>query len=143
MKTKLIKQGKHLLETGYYNKGAHKIAEALNLKMYVEWFKYGIHFEGDTQKRHIFKVTLKKDGKQYTLKFGQSIAEDSNEPTMYDVLACLQKYDVGTFEDFCREFGYDQDSRTAERVYKAVQREYKNIKRLFSSEELELLAEIQ
>ena len=29
-------------------------------------------------------------------------------PDEYDVLACLVKYDVGTFEDFCLEFGYDE-----------------------------------
>jgi len=25
-------------------------------------------------------------------------------PTLYDVLTCLQKYEVGTFEDFCSDF---------------------------------------
>jgi hypothetical protein len=86
---------------------------------------------------------LKKDGKQYSFKFGQSIAEGSNEPTLYDVLACLQKYDVGTFEDFCGNFGYDEDSRKAEKIYKAVCKEYEGMQRLFNEEELELLQEIQ
>lgn len=63
-------------------------------------------------------------------------------PTLYDVLACLQKYDVGTFEDFCGEFGYDTDSRKAFKTYKAVIREYKNLERLYSEAELEQLREI-
>ena len=64
-------------------------------------------------------------------------------PNEYDVLACLEKYDVGTFEDFCSEFGYDEDSRTAERIYIAVIKEYKDLTRIFTEEQMEELSEIQ
>lgn len=64
-------------------------------------------------------------------------------PSEYDVLACLEKYDVGTFEDFCSEFGYDEDSRTAERIYIAVIKEYKDLTRIFTEEQMEELIEIQ
>ena len=63
-------------------------------------------------------------------------------PSVYDVLACLTKYDPGTFADFCSEYGYDEDSRTAERVYFAVQKEYTQLARLFTPEQMEELAEI-
>lgn len=63
-------------------------------------------------------------------------------PTVYSVLACLIKYDPGTFEDFCWEFGYDEDSRTAEKIYFAVQKEYTQLSKLFTAEEMEELAEI-
>lgn len=64
------------------------------------------------------------------------------EPTFYDVLTSLQKYDVNTFENFCGDFGYDTDSRTAERTYKAVKKEFKAVERLFG-DILEELQEIQ
>lgn len=64
-------------------------------------------------------------------------------PDCYDVLACLTKYDPGTFEDFCAEYGYDEDSRTAERIYIAVQNEFANLKRIFDPEQLEAMQEIQ
>jgi len=64
-------------------------------------------------------------------------------PTNYSILACLQKYDVGTFEDFCNEFGYDTDSITAEKTYKAVCEEYKNLCTLFTDAEIEQMQEIQ
>jgi hypothetical protein len=64
-------------------------------------------------------------------------------PTAYDVLACLQKYEVGTFENFCGEFGYDEDSRTAERLYKAVCKEFDDVERLWSVDEIEQLQKIQ
>lgn len=62
------------------------------------------------------------------------------EPTLSDVLACLQKYDVGTFEDFCSEFGYDTDSKRAEKTYKAVSKEYDKMCSLFSDSELDTLS---
>ena len=64
-------------------------------------------------------------------------------PNEYDVLACLEKYDPGTFEDFCSELGYDEDSRTAERIYIAVIKEYKDLTRIFTEKQMEELSEIQ
>jgi hypothetical protein len=64
-------------------------------------------------------------------------------PSEYDVLACLTKYDPGTFEYFCNDFGYDTDSRTAENIYKAVLNEWKNVCILWTDREIEKLQEIQ
>lgn len=63
-------------------------------------------------------------------------------PTAYDILACMTKYDLGTFSDFCSDFGYDEDSRKAETVYQAVRKEYQDLARIFSSDELEEMSEI-
>lgn len=65
------------------------------------------------------------------------------EPTAYDILACLQKYEVGTFEDFCSNFGYDTDSRKAEKIYKAVLNEYAQLCTLYTDAEMEQMQEIQ
>ena len=63
-------------------------------------------------------------------------------PTAYDVLACLTKYDPDTFENFCSEYGYDEDSRKAEKIYNAVLDEWRNVCALFTDEEIEQLQEI-
>ena len=63
-------------------------------------------------------------------------------PSAYDVLACMTKYDPGTFGDFCCEYGYNEDSRTAERIYFATQKEYTQLARLFTAEQMEELQEI-
>lgn len=60
----------------------------------------------------------------------------------YDLLACIQKYDPGTFENFCGDFGYDTDSRKAESTYHAVQKEYQKVSRFFTDAELVELQEI-
>ena len=65
------------------------------------------------------------------------------EPKLYDILTCLQKYEVGTFEDFCDEFGYDNDSISAKKTYKAVSKEYDKMCTLFNNDELEVLTYIQ
>lgn len=64
-------------------------------------------------------------------------------PRAYDILASVTKYDPGTFENFCGDFGYDTDSRKADKVYHDVVDEWKNIEKLFTEEQLELLTEIQ
>lgn len=64
------------------------------------------------------------------------------QPTAYDVLACITKSDPGTFENFCFEYGYNEDSRTAERIYFAAQKEYSQLARIFSQQQLEEMQEI-
>jgi hypothetical protein len=78
------------------------------------------------------------------LGYGQGLKLVKGQPpTAYDVLACLQKYPVYDFADFCSEFGYDEDSRKAYKTYKAVKREWENIAMLYTEAELEQLREIQ
>lgn len=143
MYDKITEQYETLEAQGLYNKGAYLIANAIGLKMQILSSAYKLHFEDDIQQRYVFKIKLIKGGKQYTFEFGQSLSEGSNEPTLYSVLACLTKYDPETFEDFCANYGYDNDSRKAEKIYKAVVKEWKNLNRLFTSDELELLTIIE
>lgn len=63
-------------------------------------------------------------------------------PSAYDLLACLQKSDPGSFKDFCGDFGYDTDSRKAERVYEAVRAEWFKMNDFFTDAELTELQEI-
>jgi len=66
----------------------------------------------------------------------------SKLPTAYSLLACLQKSDVGTFKDFCSEFGYSDDSIRALETYRAVQEEFEKVRRFFTASELERLQDI-
>jgi len=120
---------------------AQQLSKELNITMNIKNVSYGKHFDSDTQSRYIFTIQLKSRNKSYTFKYGQSLANGDKEPTLYDVLSCLTKYDAGTFEDFCRGFGYDTDSRAAHKTYKAVCKEHNAMCRLFNEYELEQLAE--
>lgn len=63
-------------------------------------------------------------------------------PTAYDMLDCITRYEPGTFEDFCSDYGYDSDSRRAETVYQAVVKEWRMVSRFFTAEELAEIQEI-
>lgn len=63
-------------------------------------------------------------------------------PDAYDVLACLDVMYNDTFEDFCFNFGYDDDSLTAKKIYDASMIQDRMLRKLFTSEELEKLKDI-
>lgn len=114
-----------------YEINALRFCGKYNVKLNVIDYQYKPYFDDDKECRYVFRCRLSRNRKSYTFTFGQSIYNGSKEPTEYEVLSCLQKYDCGTFENFCDEFGYDTDSRKAERTYKAVCKEYKAVVRLF------------
>lgn len=68
-------------------------------------------------------------------------------PTEYDILVCLQKYDVGNMDDFFSEFGYEikctKDMTNFINTYNAVVKEYNDICRCFTPEQIEAMQEIQ
>jgi hypothetical protein len=99
----------------------------------------GKHIHGDH-----YRITFHGEGRSYTFSFWNSkkASEDGDAPTAYDVLACMSKNDPGTFEDFCGEYGYDTDSRKNERTYKSVLREWREVERFFSTDEIEAMQEI-
>jgi hypothetical protein len=125
-----------------YKKQAQQWANSNGVALKILGSEYRPYFPTDKESRWVFKLKLTVNRRSYTFNFGQSIAAGGEEPCMYDILACLQKYDVGSFEDFCSEFGYNEDSRTAERTYKAVCKEYAAVCRLFTTEQIEQLQEI-
>jgi hypothetical protein len=138
MKT-LSTQIENLINNSQYNEAVNILAKKFNIKLKIIDSTYKCMQWDKNQPRYVFKLQLLRGKKSYTFEFGQSIVKGNEEPTLYDVLTCLQKYDVGTFEDFCDDNGFDNDSRTAEKTYKAVVKEFQAMERLFDSEELEVL----
>lgn len=116
-------------------------------KVYSFRFGQSIHnSEGNPKELRAYKGTkqyqrLISEGYKPSKVMADYLIKKSTPITAYDVLACLQNYDPGTFSDFCSEMGYDTDSKKAEKTYFAVQDEYKNINNLFS-DVMDKLAEI-
>jgi hypothetical protein len=131
-----------------YEQKALDFLNATNTSFSVRYKKYGVHFAGDKESRHIFRVTLKNDIHRYSFDFGQSIAAGSTPPTAYDVLACLTKYDPESFGDFCASYGYEEyngygrTNTIAIKVYNAVVKEWDNVSKLWDDEQIEQLQEI-
>ena len=91
------------------------------------------------------RITLSRDGRRLSFYFWGSI-NDANlgkRPTAYDVLACIGS-DLRTFEEFCGEYGYDEDSRKALDTFKRVRKFADRLAAFFATDkEREALAEIQ
>lgn len=64
-------------------------------------------------------------------------------PDEYNVLACLQKYDVELLKILIQGLDMMKIAERAERVYIAVTKEYKDLTRIFTEEQMEELREIQ
>jgi hypothetical protein len=130
-----------------YNKQAKELLSLFGVKFSANFVKNDYHFQDDKERRDIFNITFSRGKNKFSLRFGQSLNDSTgagtNKPTEYDVLSCIQKYDVGSFQDFCSEFGYDIDSRKAEKTYKAVLKEYNKVSNFFTNDEIEQLQEIQ
>ena len=129
-----------------YEKLAKDFAKKHGIKLsFIGEPRYGKYFHTDQQPRYVFKCKLSREGKSYIFTFGQSLAKNAERPTIYDILACFTKSDPGTFEDFCNEFGYGENSGIDEAIekdiYEAVVIEWDNVKMLFG-DILEELIEI-
>lgn len=85
-----------------------------------------------------YRVTLKRKGRQLTVPFSMGPALD-HEPTAEEVLACMLS-DASSadrsFEEWCRDYGFDEDSRKAERTYQAIQRQTKQLRQFLQTEEI-------
>lgn len=149
-----------------YIKQATDFLQKTHAKMKIEYVGLAVNKEWkEKEKRCLYEITLTSPRGSMTFDFWDSIRNtkirtmpfdsynvQANKelaakkkaavPSVYDVLACLQKCDPGTFKDFCSDYGYDEDSRAAERIYFAVQKEYTQLARLFTPEQMEELTEI-
>lgn len=79
-----------------------------------------------------YTVTLRRigrDGKRRTLTTYYSMGSaHRNPPKVHDVLECLAMDAAGyesarDFEEWANEYGYDPDSRSAERIYITIQQQ--------------------
>lgn len=81
--------------------------------------------------KNAWTVTLQYDGRKMTVPFFTGTL--AGEPTAADVVSCLctdASCGEQSFEDFCSDFGYDEDSRSAEATWKACAKTAPRIRRL-------------
>ena len=114
-----------LTETTIYQMQGTDFLKKHKITMTTVFLENAPYFPDDKDSRDVFRITLLKGKKKYSTKFGQSVIQSTgngnNHPTAYDLLTCITKSGPGSFEDFCSEFGYDNDSRSAEKTWKSVQ----------------------
>lgn len=95
----------------------------------------------DNELRYRYRVYVTRGDKRWNFTFWGSVAGYCNgeEITEYDVLACLEKYEVPyTVEEFASEFCYNYDpyedpkeARKIRKIHKAVQNEHNKVMWIF------------
>jgi hypothetical protein len=117
------------------------------------------YFEGDREKRDVYEIIIKRNGKAITFRYGDSIhntqiyaesrrstsyyyavkIKEMRESSLYSILACIlaEYYCPDTFEEFCSAFGCDTDSIKAENLFRNCREQSKKLQSIFTSEEME------
>lgn len=123
----------------------------LNIKFYVQTAFKTQEDMNDKWKRtsNKWQVKLIYFDKEYVTDFymGCGLVDRNGKPkkpSKKDVLFSLMMDNVSemSFNDFCRELGYDNDSIEALKIYKGCQRETEAYYDMFDSEEREILREL-
>lgn len=133
-----------------YKKQANDFLVKTNTKMIVKFIEYDKYFMDDKEERDIFNITLLRDNKKYNFTFGQSINNSTGygnkKPNSYDILSTLTKYDVGDFDMFCVDFGYNDLPMSKYpkilKIYNDVVNEFKMVCDMWNEKEIEELCNI-
>jgi hypothetical protein len=101
--------------------------------------------EGMPENWNNHRVYLSKNGRRCSFEFWASIAnpEVRSPSDLRGAFECfLSDATAGeqSFEEFCRDFGYDTDSRNAERVHKACVRSAVKARRLLNGDDIYALS---
>ena len=90
-----------------------------------------------------YKCTLKYGKRQFTTYFSMGSAH-CKDPTAEDLLDCLASDASGYdncrgFEDWCSDYGYDTDSRKAEKTFNTIGAQTAKLRKFLSDKFDELL----
>lgn len=129
----IIKTPKGNMVVHFYDSAYNTEIRTMNAKKYYEKL---------THQNYDYAPVLQQ------LKYQKELSAKQKEavPTEYDILACLEKYEVGSMDDFMHEFGYEikctKDMTNFINTYNAVIKEYNNLCRIFTPEQMEMMREI-
>lgn len=130
-----------------YELQAKKFLKNTNTKMSITYVDCSIPKNwNDGQYHNRYRISIKRNNQSMSFYFYDSVfnTQKGNRPTSYDVLSCLEKYEVSSdTQDFAKDFGYEinnkEDYKRVKKICNAVNKEYKNVIRVFGDvmEELE------
>ena len=94
----------------------------------------------DARDMNHYRCVFRWKRRSMTVFFSMGLAH-TREPRADEVLHCLAMDASGVdnatgFEDWCSNYGYDTDSRKAERIYKTCQRQAKKLRQFCGSAEV-------
>ena len=132
-----------------------KLTEIELLKTKFKQFKIKASYKGnkkaswgDNWNNYMITVTNTETNQKITFEFWASIAKPELK-TEYDILNafyCFVSDAIAgsyTFEEFCSEFGHNNDSRQAEKIYRKCKKQLEKLKKIYDGDIYELANELQ
>ena len=156
MNTQKAENIKRLLDIGVncfrYSDNAEKLKGILaDVEIYAEQIErekstFAFNKPGINSNRYNWKynIIVIRDKKTIAFEFHDSISNYKNNksPDAYRILCCMKNdglTDVSSFDNFCREFGFNNDSIKDKACYDSCIEQWFKVHRLFTDEELECL----
>lgn len=89
----------------------------------------------DSENMDHWQVKLKRGRDTMTLYFSKGYGHSGQAPTVEEVLDCLASDAAGfdnarNFEEWASEYGYDTDSRKAEKIYNTIKAQREQLENL-------------
>lgn len=108
-----------------------------------QWSKAASHWQTRVYREEIGLENGTHRGKDFTVFYSMGSAYTGKPKTSDVIHSLLMDSEAAeeSFEDWCSNFGYDSDSRKAERTYRACMETAKKMHRLFTEAELAELRE--
>ena len=139
-----------------YNKQALEFLNSVPAEMEIHYAGTTVnHRWNEKQPRDMFSFIIKTPKGSMNGIFWDSLhntreriakRNKPKNPSQYSILACLEKYDVGSMDDFMAEFGYEirsaRDITNFLETYNATVKEYNDLCRIFTPAQMEELREI-
>ena len=134
-----------------YNQNALEFLNSCPAELEIYYAgKAANHLWNETQLRNMYAFTIRTQKGSMSGIFWDSLYNTKKkkriDPNAYSILSCLEKYDVGSMDDFMHEFGYEiksaKDLANFIATYNAVVKEYSDLCRIFTPEQMEKLREI-
>jgi hypothetical protein len=110
-------------------------------KFSIRFVKHDYYFPEDKDTRDIYRITVERNGRKISFKFGASLQMSYNgeKPELYDILTSIQSdYSLGMegFEEFCSILDKDTDSISALKSWKKLDKYVKKLDTIFNETEI-------
>ena len=98
----------------------------------------------DSENMDHWKCVLRHGNRSMTVYFSQGYGHNGKAPKTASVLDCLASDAAGVdnardFADWCSEYGYDTDSRKAEKIFKTCEHQAKRLRSFLGGDEYKRL----
>lgn len=114
----------------------------------ISFVKYDYYFQDDRDMRNIYSLTLKRDNKTSSFRFGDSVfnSQKGNKPKDYEIMYALVQdyysyYDYSNLSEFMSSFGYE-DKEQARKIVNRLKKDFEKLNKLFTTEEMELIGKV-